>query len=156
MVMKNTILYFGYGMNTNLKGMAERCPGAVSLGHAVLPEHEFRFAVHADVLENKEMNVDGVLWEINRNHLRSLDMLEGYPFYYDRKVVEVIHNGEIKKALVYYMQPGNLDNMPAQSYLDMLCEGYEENRVPLTQLESAIKFINNYYYQLEREYDYQA
>ena len=153
--MKNTILYFGYGMNTNLTGMAGRCPGAVSLGHAVLPNHEFRFAVHADVLENKEMNVDGVLWEINRKHLRSLDMLEGYPFYYDRKVVEVIHNGAIKRALVYYMQPGNLDNMPAQSYLDMLCEGYEENKVPLTQLKSAIKFINNYYYQLERKYDYQ-
>lgn len=154
--MKNTILYFGYGMNTNLQGMADRCPGAVSLGHAVLPNHEFRFAIHADVIENRELSVDGVLWEINRNHLRSLDMLEGFPFYYDRKVVNVLHNGETRRALVYFMQPGNQDNMPSQSYLDLLCTGYQENNVPLTQLKSAIRFINNYYYQLEREYDYQA
>ena len=152
-MMKNTILYLGYGMNTNLKGMAERCPGAVSLGHAVLPEHEFRFAVHADVLENKEMNVDGVLWEINRNHLRSLDMLEGYPFYYGREVVEVIHNGQKVRALTYYMQPGNLDNTPSQGYVNMLIEGYTAHNVPLTQINDALKFIQHYNNQ-EFIYDY--
>ena len=41
------MLYFAYGMNTNLGEMARRCPGAVSLGHARLIDHVFRFAFHA-------------------------------------------------------------------------------------------------------------
>ena len=32
-------LYFAYGMNTNVNGMAQRCPAAVSHGHAILLNH---------------------------------------------------------------------------------------------------------------------
>jgi hypothetical protein len=77
------MLYFAYGMNTNPGEMSRRCPGAVSMGHARLLDHSFRFSQHADVEPCEDSFVDGVLWDINQDHLQVLDLLEGYPHYYD-------------------------------------------------------------------------
>ena len=132
------MLYFAYGMNTNRSGMAQRCPGALSLGHARLIDYSFRFARHADVVKCKSSFVDGVLWVIDNYHLVSLDGLEGYPFYYNRRKLRVAHNDRIVMAETYYMQPGNLDALPAQHYFDMVVEGYREHNVPLDQLYNNV------------------
>ena len=114
--------------------MALRCPGAQALGHARLIDHVFRFATHADVVKCPGAFVDGVLWVIDNYHLVSLDGLEGYPFYYNRRKLRVAHNDRIVMAETYYMQPGNLDALPSQHYFDMVVEGYKEHGVPLDQL----------------------
>jgi gamma-glutamylcyclotransferase (GGCT)/AIG2-like uncharacterized protein YtfP len=132
------MLYFAYGMNTNRSGMAQRCPGALSLGHARLIDYSFRFAHHADVVKSKSSFVDGVLWVIDNYHLVSLDGLEGYPFYYNRRKLRVAHNDRIVMAETYYMQPGNLDALPSQHYFDMVVEGYKEHNVPLDQLYNNV------------------
>jgi gamma-glutamylcyclotransferase (GGCT)/AIG2-like uncharacterized protein YtfP len=132
------MLYFAYGMNTNRSGMAQRCPGALSLGHARLIDYSFRFARHADVVKCKSSFVDGVLWVIDNYHLVSLDGLEGYPFYYNRRKLRVAHNDRVVMAETYYMQPGNLDALPAQHYFDMVVEGYREHNVPLDQLYNNV------------------
>ena len=98
------MLYFAYGMNTNVSEMAYRCPGAVSLGHARLVDHVFRFAYHADVEACEGSYVDGVLWEIDQVQLQALDQLEGYPHYYDRSALTVMHHGRACQALTYRMQ----------------------------------------------------
>jgi gamma-glutamylcyclotransferase (GGCT)/AIG2-like uncharacterized protein YtfP len=78
--------------------------------------------------------VDGVLWAIDDFHLNSLDHLEGYPFYYNRRRLRVAHEDRVVMAETYYMQPGNLDSLPGQGYFDMVVEGYREHRVPTEQL----------------------
>ena len=118
--------------------MAQRCPGALSLGHARLIDYSFRFAHHADVVKSKSSFVDGVLWVIDNYHLVSLDGLEGYPFYYNRRKLRVAHNDRIVMAETYYMQPGNLDALPSQHYFDMVVEGYKEHGVPLDQLYNNV------------------
>jgi gamma-glutamylcyclotransferase (GGCT)/AIG2-like uncharacterized protein YtfP len=133
------MLYFAYGMNTSLYEMSNRCPAAVSQGRARLLNASFRFADHADIINHKNSDVDGVLWEITDACLRSLDKLEGYPYYYNRREFEVEHNGDIKTAIAYFMQPGKQDYPPSQYYVDMLVEGYGEHGVPLTQIENAIE-----------------
>jgi len=135
------IKYFAYGMNTNLASMAARCPTARSLGSATLPNHEFRFAIHADILDNLEMDTHGVLWDITEQDLQSLDRLEGYPHYYDRKLVRVHHNGQLIEAIAYYMQPGEQDQLPNNSYYNIVKEGYLEHNVPVFQLDDAVAFI---------------
>lgn len=137
----NDIYYFAYGMNTNLAGMASRCPGAVSLGHAVLKNHKFRFAVHADIIQHNTEYVDGVLWKISTAHLESLDAQEGYPWYYDRKEVEVVCNGSVCTAVTYFMQPGNICKMPSEGYLNSIIEGYSKNGVPAQQVERALSVV---------------
>ena len=132
------MLYFAYGMNTNRSEMAQRCPGALSLGHARLIDYSFRFATHADVVKCRGSYVDGVLWTIDNFHLNALDRLEGYPYYYNRRSLRVAHNDRVVMAETYYMQPGNLDSLPGQGYFDMVVEGYNQHNIPLDQVYNSV------------------
>ena len=128
------MLYFAYGMNTNTQGMARRCPGAVAFGRARLLGHRFRFAGPADVQVDRRYFVDGVLWDITEDCLKSLDVLEGYPHFYERKWAQVEYDQGECSALVYYMQPGHRNSPPSSGYFNMVNEGYEEFGVPTRQL----------------------
>ena len=128
------MLYFAYGLNTNVSSMAQRCPAAVSFGRAQLTGHQFRFAGPADVQVNRHSDVEGVLWDITEDCLTALDMLEGYPYYYSRKWARVWFQDQEVQALVYYMQPGNKNSPPSSGYFSMVLEGYEEHGVPTKQL----------------------
>jgi len=132
------MLYFAYGMNTNREGMSYRCPGAMSLGPARLLDHAFRFSGPADVVVEPGCYVDGVLWNITDECLRSLDQLEGYPYYYLRAPLEVEFKGEVFKAITYFMVDGFEDALPSQGYLDMVLEGYCDHGVPVDQLYNAL------------------
>ena len=134
------MLYFAYGMNTNPVEMANRCPGAASLGHARLVNHSFRFAQHADVEPCSDSYVDGVLWEITDEHLKSLDQLEGYPHYYNRVVATVIHGARSYHVLVYRMQPGHLVSVPTRGYYNLIREGYRAHGISTDQLENCLEY----------------
>jgi hypothetical protein len=133
--------YFSYGMNTNKNQMSFRCPKAQSLGAATLIGHEFRFARHADIVENPEFNTKGVLWEITPECELSLDALEGFPTYYLKKQVRVLHNGRAVEAMTYYMTGDNPDEYPSDGYLEMLFEGYSEHGVDNTQIYESLALI---------------
>lgn len=136
--------YFSYGMNTNKTEMAWRCPDAVSLGPVILPNYRFRFAYHADILENLGHDIIGVLWEITPNCLANLDLFEGYPRYYDRRQVKVIYQGQLVPAITYYMQPGIKDELPSEGYFNSLVEGYREHGISLHQLNDAVRVITDH------------
>jgi gamma-glutamylcyclotransferase (GGCT)/AIG2-like uncharacterized protein YtfP len=130
--------YFGYGMNTNPDEMAHRCPNAKPLGLATLKSYRFRFATHADIVPDTEFEVHGVLWHITPKCIDSLDTLEGYPYYYDRKIVTVECNGVNREAWVYYMQMGNKCALPSPNYWNTLIQGYNHFKVPVNQMMFAV------------------
>ena len=140
--MKNSQLYFAYGMNTNQDEMTYRCPDAQSLGHARLIDHAFRFAYHADVVPCLSSYVDGVLWSITDQDLASLDQLEGYPIYYGRQQVRVSQGSRIFLAICYSMQPGQPDAAPSDRYMNMVLEGYAQHHVPTEQLWNSIELVD--------------
>jgi gamma-glutamylcyclotransferase (GGCT)/AIG2-like uncharacterized protein YtfP len=134
--------YFGYGMNTNLDGMRQRCPKAICHGAAVLSNHKFVFRYHADIEECPGSQVHGVLWSITEDCERSLDMLEGYPYYYNKKevIIESTHPLMNKfVAMVYFMNDQNGVKLPSDLYLNSLLEGYKENSVDTSQIYNALK-----------------
>ena len=133
--------YFAYGMNTNTAQMAARCPKAKSLGHATLMDHEFRFARHADIITDPEFVTHGVLWEITPDCELSLDALEGYPNYYLKKMVRVLHNGKSVECMTYYMAGDLVDEYPSDGYLEMLMEGYKEHGVDNRQIYFSLALI---------------
>lgn len=136
------MLYFSYGMNTNRAQMAQRCPEAKSLGKAVLYNHEFRFARHADIIENPEYATQGVLWDITPDCELSLDALEGFPSYYLKKQVTVFYNGNPVTCMTYYMTGDNVDQLPSDGYLEMLFQGYAEHNVDTKQMYESLALIN--------------
>ncbi len=131
-------LYFGYGMNTDPEQMMMRTGMPLALGRGMVRDHAFRFALHADVYPQAGTNTYGVLWEIDDEALASLDVREGYPYYYDRKMVTVEANGTTYQAWMYYMTPGHPDREPSKGYYDMLVRGYTTFNVPLDQITTAL------------------
>lgn len=131
-------LYFGYGMNTDPEQMIMRTGQPLALGRGLVRDHAFRFALHADVYPQVGTNTYGVLWEIDDDALKALDNREGYPYYYDRKMVTVEANGATYQAWMYYMTPGHPEREPSKGYYDMLMRGYTTFNVPLKQIEDAL------------------
>jgi hypothetical protein len=135
-------LYFGYGMNVNSDSMRDRCPTADNLGPALLLDHELEFAHHCNVKFQAGSTVPGLLWSITDWDLASLDLTEGYPYYYTRLGASVLHRGETKLAIVYTMVGDTEIAPPTEYYRDLVTSGYQQNRISQRELRRA---LNNSY-----------
>lgn len=131
--------YFSYGMNTNSYEMALRCKTSEDLGMAVLSNYRFEFRYHATIVPNTKDRVYGVLWDITEEDEKSLDRLEGFPKYYRKELVTVIHNGEEVTAMTYIMNGHDGDlKAPNTYYYEMLREGYNDHFISSSQLYDAL------------------
>jgi len=143
--MKNEpIIYFAYGANLNLDGMNNRCPGNKPLSKAVLKNYRFMFKSVADIEEAANHSVHGALYEITKEHLRSLDRFEGYPRLYIRKTVPVIteDGGEIQ-AVVYQMTDRNHYSSPCLGYLNIILSGCRQWQLPDEYIQYIISRAKN-------------
>ena len=134
---KSIKLYFAYGMNTNKEEMAYRCPTAVPLGKAVLPDYRFEFKSFATIVPSPKEQVEGVLWTITDTDESALDILEGYPEFYDKKTVSVEHNGQSYIAMTYIMGPREQGHAPSDGYYTMVSQGYQTFGLSQRQLLDA-------------------
>ena len=134
--------YFAYGMNTNLDSMSHRCPTAKCLGPAWIDDHEFVFRTHADIAESAGSICYGVLWDITKADLKALDRLEGYPYYYNRFRVRVNLGDHFVYAITYQMNDQSYIQQPSTGYLEMVTEGYQQNGVPTTQIDTALNTVS--------------
>jgi gamma-glutamylcyclotransferase (GGCT)/AIG2-like uncharacterized protein YtfP len=131
-----TRLYFAYGMNTNREEMAYRCPTAVALGKAVLSGYRFEFKSFATIVPDADSQVEGVLWTITDADEAALDILEGYPEFYDKRHVTV-QQGIGYIAMTYIMDPREKNYGPTDSYYSMVSEGYQQFGLSQQQLLEA-------------------
>ena len=136
-MVKSVKLYFAYGMNTNKEEMAYRCPGARALGKAVLPGYRFEFKSFATIVPSPKESVEGVLWTITQSDESALDMLEGYPEFYDKKSVSVEHDNQSYIAMTYIMGPREQGYAPSDGYYSMVSEGYQSFGLNQRQLLDA-------------------
>ena len=135
-------LYFAYGMNTNLDSMKTRCPEAACLGPAELVDYQLEFAHHCNVKFDLGSRVPGLLWAITERDLDSLDITEGYPYYYTREGAVVEHAGETKLAIVYTMTEATDLAPPTDYYWNLVQTGYQENKISQREL---VRALNNSY-----------
>jgi gamma-glutamylcyclotransferase (GGCT)/AIG2-like uncharacterized protein YtfP len=131
-----TKLYFAYGMNTNREEMAYRCPTAVALGKALLPGYRFEFKSFATIVPDADSQVEGVLWTITDADEAALDILEGYPEFYDKRHVKV-QQGIDYIAMTYIMGPREKGHAPSDGYYSMVSEGYQSFGLSQRQLLEA-------------------
>jgi len=124
-------------MNTNTEEMAYRCPRARSLGKAVLPGYRLEFKSFATIVPSPKEQVEGVLWTITDTDESALDMLEGYPEFYDKKTVSVEHDNQSYIAMTYIMGPREQGYAPSDGYYSMVSEGYQTFGLSQQQLLDA-------------------
>lgn len=99
-------IYFAYGSNMNMAQMEKRCPGAITLGKAVLTGYKLVERKYADIDAAEGAETEGVLYAISAAHLNTLDLREGYHIgIYDRKTVTVRIGDSHCAAIVYEMTP---------------------------------------------------
>jgi gamma-glutamylcyclotransferase (GGCT)/AIG2-like uncharacterized protein YtfP len=135
-------LYFAYGSNTHLDQMSRRCPMAINLGPAVLPDHRLVFRGHADVQLDRQCDVHGLLWEVDDYDLESLDIYEGFPHYYLRHRVFVVDQYDNEHiAWVYTMAEQATETAPSDVYYDVCRTGYLQNQLSVNQLTEAAERV---------------
>ena len=134
-------MYFAYGSNLSQAQMGVRCPLAKGLGVAVLESHRLSFTAFsrgwdggvADVVEAMGHKVWGFLYELTPEDLSALDVYEGYPHLYDRRLLHVVPevNHAAVEAWVYFVVNKQGFVTPAAKYLAVLVECSKELGFPL-------------------------
>jgi len=120
--------------------MADRCPGATSLGAARLPGYRLAFdawsnrrgGLVADVLPSPGSEVWGVLWQVTEEHAEALDRYEGVAHgQYRRQSVRIeAANGETVEAFAYVICDPGEDGPTTDAYQAILLEGAREHGLP--------------------------
>lgn len=133
-------LYFAYGSNMSERQMQSRVPGAVLVGRAMLPNHEFLFSGYskpwggatANVRRKMRSSVFGVVWVLPPGGKAKLDRFEGYPTVYRRKkaVVNLLDARRTIKATLYYKRDVKALAPPSEAYLGLILTALRKHRAP--------------------------
>ncbi len=136
--MDKKILYAAYGSNINLEQMAFRCPNSTVAGTAMLKGYELQFRHHDTIEQNEESEVPVLLWELDSQDERFLDKYEGWPKYYRKESITLELNGESVEAMIYIMNGDRPLESPTAQYYDIIEQGYRENGLDTSYLETAL------------------
>ena len=137
-------LYATYGSNLHLGQMARRCPGAQTVGTAVLENYRLLFrggdgCAVATVEPREGSSVPVLLWRISSRNERALDLYEGWPRLYGKEELSFSGADGPVSAMLYRMTPGHPAGRPSDFYYNTLEEGYRACGFPVSGLELALE-----------------
>lgn len=131
-------LYFAYGANLNLTGMANRCPAAEPIQALELRDWQLAFNGVATILPKDGSVVHGALWEITRDCEDSLDMFEGFPYLYSK--INLEQDGY---QFMAYVMNEDIPAPPSRGYLNTIAEGYRHWNLPTAKLYQVVDTYYN-------------
>lgn len=156
------MLYFAYGSNLDYSRMFSRCKKARVVGKATLLNYRLCFMennskrIVANIEETKGNIVYGVLYDINKSDLAKLDICEGYPNVYQRKLIDIDYKGDKVKTYVYIMDKVcDVKNKyfvckfvrdygsPSKDYFNHIVVGYSMFDLPQNSLMEAYIYSKN-------------
>ena len=128
------IKYFAYGSNMDGNWMRGRGVKFLKREHAILKGWRLTFNKtasrnpregYANIEKDEKSVVEGILYLINEEGLKRLDVYEGYPTHYTRIKVKVNVGDKKGEAIVYIAQPDKTREglKPSKSYLRLLLGG---------------------------------
>jgi len=126
------MFYFAYGSNLDFEQMRKRCPSAVTISRATLPDHRLAFTRFsearsggvADIVPSPADRVQGALYDITEEDAARLDGFEGVSDgCYERITVKVtLLAGEVVEADTYKaVEQGNFK--PSKAYMQQIIAG---------------------------------
>ncbi|GAU84294.1 gamma-glutamylcyclotransferase family protein [Bosea sp. BIWAKO-01] len=136
-------LYFAYGLNMDIAGMAKRCPGSKPLGLARLPRHRFIVTSdgYASAVRDPRETVHGVLWDCSLGDIRALDKFEDIASGLYVKISQpVIVEGGAKRALVYVGRSGTLGK-PRPGYMETVIASAKHWALPEAYVTGLNRFL---------------
>lgn len=162
----NDRYYLAYGSNLSTEQMAHRCPGAVYVGTAVLPDHQLVFkrsgsGFYLTVVKKPGRCVPLAVWQISAYHEQQLDHYEGCPESYQKTIVPVdmytfpegAPAGRVE-GIIYILPEDRPSGMPTDRYFRVCMTGYkhfgfdtglmEQALVESVGKEQAERFLSTY------------
>ena len=127
------LLYFAYGANMNIESMAFRCPAARPVQTLCMRDWRLRFYSHATIEPCVGAEVAGVLWQITPECEVALDIFEGHPVYYTKRVWQ--QDGQ--EFFFYEMQYPQGHSSPG--YIKDIARSYGVWRLPQHCLHEALQ-----------------
>ena len=115
--------YFAYGSNLDPLQMQQRCPEAVFVERARLPNHRLLFCGYSKIKESAVANIKadnkstvwGAIYLLTAGDLQILDKIEGG--LYQRQAIEVITDDDRKITVdTYVMHTNHPEGKPTTSY----------------------------------------
>ena len=143
--------YLAYGSNLSVYQMAQRCPDAVYIGTAEIPDYRLLFkgsqtGSYLTIEKKKGRTVPVLVWEISSLDEKYLDRYEGCPVFYYKKEIKVkvtpfIPNAEPQEisAIVYIMHEERELGCPSGHYYEVCLEGYRRFGFDEEILKRALK-----------------
>ncbi len=139
-------LYAAYGSNINQAQMSYRCPGARIFAQGRISNYRLVFqgtrgSSFANVIPCEGHCVPVLIWELDKEHERSLDRYEGYPKMYKKEDLLVSFlKGEERPVMVYVMTEARpLLGVPSTSYYEGIAEGYRACEMDSSILTEALE-----------------
>ncbi len=127
--------------------MVYRCPTTIRFGMGTISDYELQFRQVATIVLKASSQVTVLLWELEPCDEKSLDRYEGYPNFYRKEYFELEIDGEIREAMVYVMNGGQI-SVPSETYYNGIKKGYIDNGLDTDYLEKALEQA----YQTAEEY----
>ena len=145
------VLYFAYGSNLDLVRFRRRCPGAVVIGRARLPDYQLAFTRYsrserggvADIVPQPGAEVWGALYEIDEACLGTLDEYEGAPRAYRRETVRVVDDEGVEREGMAYVANRTGAFAPSRQYLAVVARGARAHGLPKEYVQ-AIEQVRTY------------
>lgn len=142
--------YLAYGSNLSMAQMAQRCPDAVYIGSAEIPDYQLLFkgsqsGSYLTVEPKSGSSVPVLVWKISDRDESRLDHYEGCPTFYYKTTMQVeVHSlldgsslGRLD-ALIYIMHEERQRGCPTLHYYDVCLEGYQRFGFDSRVLEKAL------------------
>lgn len=152
--MSKKQLYIAYGSNINLEQMAYRCPHSKVVGVSEIKNFELEFRGVATIVPKENMKVPVLIWELDERDLPILNRYEGHPHLYRQEKMLFELNGKSYEGMAYLMNRGSI-SPPSPQYYNTILQGYRENSLDESYLETALE--NSIYHEqlmeMEDEFD---
>jgi gamma-glutamylcyclotransferase (GGCT)/AIG2-like uncharacterized protein YtfP len=129
-------LYFAYGSNTNAMEMESRCPNAERFGIEKLLGYRLAYRSGLlTVVKDEKCETLAAAWVITNEHLKTLDIYEGYPTLYGKE--------KVQGGIIYTMQPpySKRISTPSENYHLRCLKGYMDCGIDTEQLELAFEEV---------------
>ena len=126
------IYYFAYGTNLNKKIFLKKFKNAKLFKKYTLKNFKIVFRtkyIIPDIQKKKYSKVQGLIYKIDKNIEKKLDIYEEYPQLYIKKFFRY----KDKKIMFYYMKKKTSPVKPRGYYFKVMKNGYRQNN---------FKFIN--------------
>ena len=141
--------YIAYGSNLNVRQMRMRCPDAVIIGTAFIPDYRLLFkgsksGNYLTIEPHSGSRVPVAVWAVSARDERNLDRYEGFPdFYYKKGFSLDVKQSESRKirkltAFAYIMHEERKLGMPSSLYLQTCGTGYRDFGFDLQYLLDAM------------------